>query len=186
MNKGGAWAYTVGYSDHFEPCKKNRSCINGIIIVIMISFCRSSSVICNPGLSAPGVEVMPSLPGLFCSRLMTSSTIAGPNSPLSLPTALLYLLNTITSIHKGLIQKVNSLWLNCFIDLKKCCVFCLIRGKFLSLSLISSVVSSSLTLYWVICGLVSEPCPLFLTWAPGFYAMSTTCCIYCSDWLTSW
>ncbi|XP_056122321.1 RNA polymerase II-associated protein 1 [Rhinichthys klamathensis goyatoka] len=73
---------------------------------------RSSSVICNPGLSAPGGEVVPSLPGLFCSRLMTSSTIAGPNSPLSLPTALLYLLNTITSIHKGLIQKFSRLILS--------------------------------------------------------------------------
>lgn len=78
------------------------------------SFRRSNSVICNPGLSAPGGEVVPSLPGLSCSRLMKSSTIAGPNSPLPLPTALLYLLNTITSIHKGLIKKVDSLWLNYF------------------------------------------------------------------------
>ncbi|KAL0170239.1 hypothetical protein M9458_034835, partial [Cirrhinus mrigala] len=65
----------------------------------------SSSMICNPGLSAAGVEVVPSLPGLGCSRLKTSSTMAGPSSPLPLPTALLYLLNTITSIHKGLIKK---------------------------------------------------------------------------------
>ncbi|KAK2878391.1 hypothetical protein Q8A67_019182 [Cirrhinus molitorella] len=70
---------------------------------------RSSSVICNPGLSAAGGEVIPSLPGLGCSRLKTSSTMAGPNSPLPLPTALLYLLNTITSIHKGLIKKFSPL-----------------------------------------------------------------------------
>lgn len=127
----------------------------------MISFCRSSSVICNPGLSAPGGEVVPSLPGLFCSRLMSSSTIAGPNSPLSLPTALLYLLNTVTSIHKGLIHKVNSLWLNFYRSEKMLRSFKFVANFFLSL--ISSVGSSSLTLYWVICGLVSEPCPLFLT-----------------------
>lgn len=78
----------------------------------MTSSFRSSSVICNPGLSAPGGEVVPSLPGLSCSRLMTSSTMAGPNSPLSLPTALLYLLNTISSIHKGLIKKFSCLILS--------------------------------------------------------------------------
>uniref|UniRef100_A0A672RD76 RNA polymerase II associated protein 1 n=1 Tax=Sinocyclocheilus grahami TaxID=75366 RepID=A0A672RD76_SINGR len=73
---------------------------------------RSSSMICNPGLSAAGGEVVPSLPSLGCSRLKTSSTMAGPNSPLSLPTALLYLLNTITSIHKGLIKKFSHLILS--------------------------------------------------------------------------
>ncbi|XP_058605829.1 RNA polymerase II-associated protein 1 isoform X2 [Onychostoma macrolepis] len=73
---------------------------------------RSSSVICNAGLSAAGGEVVPSLPGLGCSRMKTSSTMAGSNSPLSLPTALLYLLNTITSIHKGLIKKFSPLILS--------------------------------------------------------------------------
>uniref|UniRef100_A0A671N8Z7 RNA polymerase II-associated protein 1-like n=1 Tax=Sinocyclocheilus anshuiensis TaxID=1608454 RepID=A0A671N8Z7_9TELE len=73
---------------------------------------RSSSMICNPGLSAAGGEVVSSLPGLGCSRMKTSSTIAGPNSPLSLPTALLYLLNTITSIHKGLLKKFSPLILS--------------------------------------------------------------------------
>uniref|UniRef100_A0A671N8Y1 RNA polymerase II-associated protein 1-like n=1 Tax=Sinocyclocheilus anshuiensis TaxID=1608454 RepID=A0A671N8Y1_9TELE len=72
----------------------------------------SSSMICNPGLSAAGGEVVSSLPGLGCSRMKTSSTIAGPNSPLSLPTALLYLLNTITSIHKGLLKKFSPLILS--------------------------------------------------------------------------
>uniref|UniRef100_A0A8C2DBD4 RNA polymerase II-associated protein 1-like n=1 Tax=Cyprinus carpio TaxID=7962 RepID=A0A8C2DBD4_CYPCA len=79
------------------------------IIVIVLFCCRSSSMICNPGLSAAGGEVIPSLPGLGCSRLKTSSTMAGPNTPLSLPTALLYLLNTITSIHKGLTKKFSHL-----------------------------------------------------------------------------
>ncbi|XP_026085453.1 RNA polymerase II-associated protein 1-like [Carassius auratus] len=73
---------------------------------------RSSSMICNPGLSAAGGELVPSLPSLGCSRLKTSSTLAGPNTPLSLPTALLYLLNTITSIHKGLIKKFSHLILS--------------------------------------------------------------------------
>uniref|UniRef100_A0A673I673 RNA polymerase II-associated protein 1-like n=1 Tax=Sinocyclocheilus rhinocerous TaxID=307959 RepID=A0A673I673_9TELE len=73
---------------------------------------RSSSMICNPGLSVAGGEVVASLPGLGCSRMKTSSTIAGLNSPLSLPTALLYLLNTITSIHKGLIKKFSPLILS--------------------------------------------------------------------------
>uniref|UniRef100_A0A673LSK4 RNA polymerase II-associated protein 1-like n=1 Tax=Sinocyclocheilus rhinocerous TaxID=307959 RepID=A0A673LSK4_9TELE len=79
---------------------------------VLFSCCRSSSMICNPGLSAAGGEVVPSLPILGCSWLKTSSTMAGPNSPLSLPTALLYLLNTITSIHKGLIKKFSHLILS--------------------------------------------------------------------------
>ncbi|XP_043119480.1 RNA polymerase II-associated protein 1 isoform X2 [Puntigrus tetrazona] len=67
---------------------------------------RSSSVICNPGMRAAGGEVVSSLPGLGCSRMET------PSSPLSLPTALLYLLNTISSIHKGLIKKFSPLILS--------------------------------------------------------------------------
>ncbi|XP_052009874.1 RNA polymerase II-associated protein 1 [Xyrauchen texanus] len=78
----------------------------------MISSFRSSSVICNPGLSATGWEVVPSLPGLGCSKLKTTSTLAGPSSLLSLTTALLNLLNTITSIHKGLTKRFSSLLLS--------------------------------------------------------------------------
>ncbi|XP_073683087.1 RNA polymerase II-associated protein 1 [Garra rufa] len=70
---------------------------------------RSRSVICNP---AAGGEVVPNLPSLGCSRLKSSSTIAGPDSSLPLPTALLYLLNTITSIHKGLTKKFSPLILS--------------------------------------------------------------------------
>uniref|UniRef100_A0A9J8CK67 RNA polymerase II associated protein 1 n=1 Tax=Cyprinus carpio carpio TaxID=630221 RepID=A0A9J8CK67_CYPCA len=80
--------------------------------LILLPSYLSSSMICNPGLSAAGGEVVPSLPGLGCSRLKTSSTMAGPNTPLSLPTALLYLLNTITSIHKGLTKKFSHLILS--------------------------------------------------------------------------
>lgn len=77
-----------------------------------------SSVICNPGLSAAGGEVVPSLPGLGCS-----STMAGSNSPLSLPTALLYLLNTITSIHKGLIKRFSPLILSdCVLSYLRACI----------------------------------------------------------------
>uniref|UniRef100_A0A8C2DCJ5 RNA polymerase II-associated protein 1-like n=1 Tax=Cyprinus carpio TaxID=7962 RepID=A0A8C2DCJ5_CYPCA len=81
----------------------------GLVRLDYTSTMWSSSMICNPGLSAAGGEVIPSLPGLGCSRLKTSSTMAGPNTPLSLPTALLYLLNTITSIHKGLTKKFSHL-----------------------------------------------------------------------------
>uniref|UniRef100_A0A8C1KDG5 RNA polymerase II-associated protein 1-like n=1 Tax=Cyprinus carpio TaxID=7962 RepID=A0A8C1KDG5_CYPCA len=84
----------------------------GLVRLDYTSTMWSSSMICNPGLSAAGGEVVPSLPGLGCSRLKTSSTMAGPNTPLSLPTALLYLLNTITSIHKGLTKKFSHLILS--------------------------------------------------------------------------
>nr|XP_055027722.1 RNA polymerase II-associated protein 1 isoform X1 [Misgurnus anguillicaudatus] len=78
----------------------------------MTSNIRSNSMICNPGLSAAGWEVVPSLPGLCCSKLKTTSNLAAPNSPLPLPTALLHLLNTITSIHKGLTKKFGSFLLS--------------------------------------------------------------------------
>lgn len=78
----------------------------------LISSFRSNSVICNSGLSGGGGEFVPSLPGLSSSRLKSSSSIANTKSPLPLPTALLHLLNTITSIHKGLVNKFSPLILS--------------------------------------------------------------------------
>ncbi|KAI7804611.1 RNA polymerase II-associated protein 1 [Triplophysa rosa] len=78
----------------------------------MTSSFRSSSMICNPALSAVGWDVVPSLPGLGCSKLKTTSNLTGPNSPLPLPTALLHLLNTITSIHKGITRRFSSFLLS--------------------------------------------------------------------------
>uniref|UniRef100_A0AAR2JP44 RNA polymerase II associated protein 1 n=1 Tax=Pygocentrus nattereri TaxID=42514 RepID=A0AAR2JP44_PYGNA len=68
---------------------------------------RSYSVICNPVLSAPALEVIPSLPGLGCFRLKTNPSLVGPGSPLPLYTALFYLLDILTTIHRGLTKKVR-------------------------------------------------------------------------------
>uniref|UniRef100_A0AAR2M3G0 RNA polymerase II associated protein 1 n=1 Tax=Pygocentrus nattereri TaxID=42514 RepID=A0AAR2M3G0_PYGNA len=68
---------------------------------------KSYSVICNPVLSAPALEVIPSLPGLGCFRLKTNPSLVGPGSPLPLYTALFYLLDILTTIHRGLTKKVR-------------------------------------------------------------------------------
>ncbi|KAA0711260.1 RNA polymerase II-associated protein 1 [Triplophysa tibetana] len=78
----------------------------------MTSRFRSSSMICNPALSAVGWEVVPSLPGLGCSKFKTTGNPTGPSSPSPLPTALLHLLNTITSIHKGMTKRFSSFLLS--------------------------------------------------------------------------
>uniref|UniRef100_A0AAR2L2G4 RNA polymerase II-associated protein 1 C-terminal domain-containing protein n=1 Tax=Pygocentrus nattereri TaxID=42514 RepID=A0AAR2L2G4_PYGNA len=73
---------------------------------------RSYSVICNPVLSAPALEVIPSLPGLGCFRLKTNPSLVGPGSPLPLYTALFYLLDILTTIHRGLTKKFSSVVLS--------------------------------------------------------------------------
>ncbi|XP_072545806.1 RNA polymerase II-associated protein 1 [Salminus brasiliensis] len=73
---------------------------------------RSSSVICKPVLSTPGPEVVPSLPGLGCFRLKANHSLAGPGSPLPLYTALFYLLDILTTIHRGLTKQFSSLLLS--------------------------------------------------------------------------
>uniref|UniRef100_A0AAR2KMU7 RNA polymerase II associated protein 1 n=1 Tax=Pygocentrus nattereri TaxID=42514 RepID=A0AAR2KMU7_PYGNA len=73
---------------------------------------KSYSVICNPVLSAPALEVIPSLPGLGCFRLKTNPSLVGPGSPLPLYTALFYLLDILTTIHRGLTKKFSSVVLS--------------------------------------------------------------------------
>ncbi|GAA6108680.1 RNA polymerase II-associated protein 1 [Tachysurus ichikawai] len=74
----------------------------------MINSLRSSSVICQPGMSTSDQNV-PSLPGLGSNRF---TSLLGPESPLPLCTALFYLLDIIVTIHRGLTKSFSSLILS--------------------------------------------------------------------------
>uniref|UniRef100_A0A8B9KKC3 RNA polymerase II associated protein 1 n=1 Tax=Astyanax mexicanus TaxID=7994 RepID=A0A8B9KKC3_ASTMX len=71
-----------------------------------------SSVICRSVSDAPGPDLVSSLPGLGCVRLKMNPSLAGPGSPLALCSALFYLLDVLTSLHRGLTQRFSSLLLS--------------------------------------------------------------------------
>uniref|UniRef100_A0A673Z5I3 RNA polymerase II associated protein 1 n=1 Tax=Salmo trutta TaxID=8032 RepID=A0A673Z5I3_SALTR len=71
----------------------------------------ADSAVCNPQSCCPGPETIPSLPGLHCAGWTSAGGVPGPNSPFPLITSLCYLLDTLTSIHRGLVRKFRSLLL---------------------------------------------------------------------------
>ncbi|XP_036981275.1 RNA polymerase II-associated protein 1 [Acanthopagrus latus] len=73
---------------------------------------KSSSVVCNVQPSHLGPETIPSLPGLACPGLKDRLGLVVPSSPFPLLTSLGLLLETITSIHKGLSCKFTGLLLS--------------------------------------------------------------------------
>uniref|UniRef100_A0A4W4GEB8 RNA polymerase II associated protein 1 n=1 Tax=Electrophorus electricus TaxID=8005 RepID=A0A4W4GEB8_ELEEL len=72
-------------------------------------YCRSSSIICQPVLRAPSPVAVPSLPSLGCCRAQSARGLVASESPLPLFTALFYLLDNLTSIHRGLV--LSLAWL---------------------------------------------------------------------------
>ncbi|XP_056151875.1 RNA polymerase II-associated protein 1 [Lampris incognitus] len=70
------------------------------------------SVACNLQSSHSVPETSPSLPGLGCTRWRDRPGLAAPGSPFPLFTALSLLLDTLTSIHKGLSRKFSGLLLS--------------------------------------------------------------------------
>ncbi|XP_069773253.1 RNA polymerase II-associated protein 1 [Narcine bancroftii] len=70
---------------------------------------RSYSAQCNPESCRPGPETVRSLVSLGCDGEMLPFRLTGPKSPFSFLTALLYLLNTICNIHKGLAEKCSTI-----------------------------------------------------------------------------
>uniref|UniRef100_A0A3P8XC93 RNA polymerase II associated protein 1 n=1 Tax=Esox lucius TaxID=8010 RepID=A0A3P8XC93_ESOLU len=69
-------------------------------------YSQSCSAVCNPQSCSPSPETVPSLPGLGCSQWI-SGGLAGTSSPFPLVTSLCYLLDTLISLHKGLVRKVG-------------------------------------------------------------------------------
>uniref|UniRef100_UPI00398EF54A RNA polymerase II-associated protein 1 isoform X2 n=1 Tax=Pristiophorus japonicus TaxID=55135 RepID=UPI00398EF54A len=68
---------------------------------------RACSVLCNPKSCCPGPEAVRSLVSLGCAGGKPPLSLVGSKSPFAFLTALLYLLNTISSVHKGLAEKCS-------------------------------------------------------------------------------
>uniref|UniRef100_A0A673Z4D2 RNA polymerase II associated protein 1 n=1 Tax=Salmo trutta TaxID=8032 RepID=A0A673Z4D2_SALTR len=75
------------------------------VVIYLCCVPRCSSAVCNPQSCCPGPETIPSLPGLHCAGWTSAGGVPGPNSPFPLITSLCYLLDTLTSIHRGLVRK---------------------------------------------------------------------------------
>lgn len=79
---------------------------------------RPCSALCNPLSCSPGPESVLSIISLSCTGGKPPLNLVGSKSPFPFLTALLFLINSITHIHKGLISKVridflaiNSMWM---------------------------------------------------------------------------
>ncbi|XP_078089595.1 RNA polymerase II-associated protein 1 isoform X2 [Mustelus asterias] len=70
---------------------------------------RSHSVLCNPGFCCLGPEIVHSLVSLGFAGVESPLSLVGPKFPFAFLTALFYLLNTISSIHKGLAEKCSTI-----------------------------------------------------------------------------
>ncbi|XP_041071091.1 RNA polymerase II-associated protein 1 isoform X1 [Carcharodon carcharias] len=70
---------------------------------------RSHSVLCNPRSCYPGPETIHSLVSLGFAGGEPPLSLVGSKSPFAFLTALLYLLNTISSVHKGLAEKCSTI-----------------------------------------------------------------------------
>ncbi|KAL4656489.1 RNA polymerase II-associated protein 1 isoform X1 [Arapaima gigas] len=73
---------------------------------------KSCSALCNPLSCSSGPETVPNLPGLSCSGGTPALSLAGSSSPFPFLTALCYLLEVLSTIHKGIAHKFSSLLLS--------------------------------------------------------------------------
>uniref|UniRef100_A0A673Z478 RNA polymerase II associated protein 1 n=1 Tax=Salmo trutta TaxID=8032 RepID=A0A673Z478_SALTR len=107
-------AYLVYMGQYSTRELKDQTRIVSKYLSVVIYLCcvpRCSSAVCNPQSCCPGPETIPSLPGLHCAGWTSAGGVPGPNSPFPLITSLCYLLDTLTSIHRGLVRKFRSLLL---------------------------------------------------------------------------
>ncbi|XP_050567278.1 RNA polymerase II-associated protein 1 isoform X5 [Cygnus atratus] len=77
-------------------------------ICSMWDLLRPCSALCNPLSCSPGPESVLSIISLSCTGGKPSLNLVGSKSPFPFLTALLFLINSITRIHKGLISKYSS------------------------------------------------------------------------------
>ncbi|CAM4578767.1 RNA polymerase II-associated protein 1 isoform X1 [Caretta caretta] len=69
---------------------------------------RPCSALCNPLSCSPAPESLPSIVSLSCTGGKPLMSLAGSKSPFPFLTALLFLINNVTHIHKGLVSKYTS------------------------------------------------------------------------------
>ncbi|EMP39607.1 RNA polymerase II-associated protein 1 [Chelonia mydas] len=75
---------------------------------------RPCSALCNPLSCSPAPESLPSIVSLSCTGRKPLMSLAGSKSPFPFLTALLFLINNVTHIHKGLVSKSVQLRLAVF------------------------------------------------------------------------
>ncbi|XP_072425369.1 RNA polymerase II-associated protein 1 isoform X2 [Chiloscyllium punctatum] len=78
------------------------------VLESMFEDLRSHSALCNPQSCNPGPETIHSLVSLGFTGRETPLSLLGSKSPFAFLTAVLYMLNTISSVHKGLTEKCSS------------------------------------------------------------------------------
>ncbi|KAI4900398.1 hypothetical protein NFI96_017778 [Prochilodus magdalenae] len=123
LNYLGAFYSQLSVQNSFQPvqCLQELESLTSEVLLPLISHqavrsmaesLRSCSVICKHAISGPGVDVIPSLPVLGSFWLKTDPCLFGFGSPLPLYTALFYLLDILTTIHRGLTKKLDhgSVW----------------------------------------------------------------------------
>ncbi|XP_074921558.1 RNA polymerase II-associated protein 1 isoform X4 [Chelonoidis abingdonii] len=69
---------------------------------------RPCSALCNPLSCSPAPESIPSIVSLSCTGGKPQMSLVGSKSPFPFLTALLFLINNVTHIHKGLVSKYTS------------------------------------------------------------------------------
>nr|XP_048709239.1 RNA polymerase II-associated protein 1 isoform X5 [Caretta caretta] len=69
---------------------------------------RPCSALCNPLSCSPAPESLPSIVSLSCTGGKPLMSLAGSKSPFPFLTALLFLINNVTHIHKGLVSKAGT------------------------------------------------------------------------------
>ncbi|XP_067847336.1 RNA polymerase II-associated protein 1 isoform X2 [Heptranchias perlo] len=82
--------------------------LNLPVLENMFEDLRSYSALCNPKSCSPGPETIHSLVSLGCAGGKRPPSLVGSKSPFAFLTALLHLLNTISSVHKGLAEKCSA------------------------------------------------------------------------------
>ncbi|XP_055015783.1 RNA polymerase II-associated protein 1 isoform X2 [Boleophthalmus pectinirostris] len=84
------------------------SLLSHCVVQSLIKNLRSFSMVCNT--VQCHAETTASLPGLSCPRWRDTPGLASPTSPFPLLTGLALLLDTVTSIHKGLTLKFSGIF----------------------------------------------------------------------------
>ncbi|XP_018583220.2 RNA polymerase II-associated protein 1 isoform X1 [Scleropages formosus] len=129
----GAFYSQLSAQSSFQPvdCLQELEVLTSEVLIPLLShqaICdlignlKSCSALCNP-LSCSDPEMVPSLPSLTWSGGKPALSLSGSNSPFPFLIALCYLLEVLSSIHKGIAHKFSHLLLSSalMMYLQACC-----------------------------------------------------------------
>nr|XP_014351251.1 PREDICTED: RNA polymerase II-associated protein 1 [Latimeria chalumnae] len=115
----GAYYSQLGQQRSFQPvdCLEELEELTAEVLLPLLSQpalhsmwenLRYCSALCNPNSCASGPESIPSLVSLGCARgKLLPLSLVGEQSPFPFLTALLYLINIISTMHKGIVGKFS-------------------------------------------------------------------------------